>query len=71
LRIAGGASILAGLLMIAGFILHPAGEDATVFLKWKETSEKSAKPAAINAFRFEKVLRILSVSSPLTRDQQL
>jgi hypothetical protein len=29
LRIAGGASILAGLLMIAGFILHPAGEDAT------------------------------------------
>jgi hypothetical protein len=29
LRIAGGASILAGMLMIAGFILHPAGEDAT------------------------------------------
>jgi hypothetical protein len=29
LRIAGAASILAGILMIAGFILHPAGEDAT------------------------------------------
>lgn len=29
LQIGGVASILAGLLMIVGFILHPAGEDAT------------------------------------------
>lgn len=29
LKIGGAASILAGILMMAGFILHPAGEDAT------------------------------------------
>ncbi len=29
LKIGGAASILAGILMIAGFALHPAGEDAT------------------------------------------
>ena len=28
-RIAGVASIAAGVLMTAGFVLHPAGEDAT------------------------------------------
>jgi hypothetical protein len=28
-KIGGAASILAGILMMAGFILHPAGEDAT------------------------------------------
>ncbi|HEY3040651.1 MAG TPA: hypothetical protein VGJ66_18075 [Pyrinomonadaceae bacterium] len=29
LWVGGTASILAGILMMAGFILHPAGEDAT------------------------------------------
>lgn len=28
-QIGGAASIVAGVLMIAGFILHPNGEDAT------------------------------------------
>ena len=29
IRVGGGACALAGILLIAGFILHPAGEDAT------------------------------------------
>jgi hypothetical protein len=29
LRVGGMAAVLAGILMIAGFVLHPAGEDAT------------------------------------------
>ncbi len=29
LKLGGAASIVAGILMIAGFALHPAGEDAT------------------------------------------